>query len=53
MGDIFHLAYPFSDRFDIHGSGNIDSTMTDKNSKLSHNRFAEGLRIASLEDRCA
>jgi hypothetical protein len=36
MGDVLNLAYLFGNRFDIHGSGNIDSTMADKNSKLSH-----------------
>jgi hypothetical protein len=53
VDDVFHLAYLFSNRLHVHGPGNIDPAMTDKNTKLFHNRFAEGLRIASLEDRCA
>jgi hypothetical protein len=35
-GDIFDPTYFFGDRFDIDGPGNIDSTMTDKDSQSAH-----------------
>jgi hypothetical protein len=40
MGHVLYLAYLFSNRFYVHGPGNIDPTMTDKNAQLFHDRFA-------------
>jgi hypothetical protein len=36
MGDVLDLAYLFSDRFDIHGSRNIDPAMTNENTQFPH-----------------